>query len=86
MQHHKSWKMRGYKVSGHSYHEDDGQQDAGDEHDGEAVHKPGHPVDAVTQAHHPHCLLQTEHKTIGNKLDPYNISDNILPHFLFMDN
>ena len=52
----------GDKISGYSYHEDNGQQDAGDEHHREAVNEPGQPVDTVTQAHHPHCLLQTEYK------------------------
>ena len=47
----------GDKISGYSYHEDNGQQDAGDEHHREAVNEPGQPVDAVTQAHHPHRLL-----------------------------
>ena len=75
----------GDKISGYSYHEDDGQQDAGDEHHWEAVHKPGQPVDAVTQAHHPHCLLQPGYKTINLTHKPPSVID-ILPHFLFMDN
>ena len=41
-----------------THHKDDGEEDTGDEHDGEAVNEPGAPVDTVAQAHHPHGLLQ----------------------------